>query len=195
MDEQAKSEGAEIQRGVLKITSKTYASFKVQNSSYNITRLPSNVVFSLNFRLYSDEDMGLFEFNGVALFVYSGKLHLKYGNFYKNTGLTIPPQRWLPLTVSLERKENRIVLLSGKRLIGSYLFSGSRYSNESFFSFTVHMMNNNKTMQGEVDFFALATVDAPLKFTVIDLQICKYPVFCAHMFFFFFRYLSSFCRD
>ena len=113
------SRGAEVQGGLLKISEKG-GHISIPVYPYEKGGRPVNVTFSLNFRLYSDEDMGLFEFNGVELFVYSGKLHLKYGKFYVNTGVTIPPHRWFPLTVSLAPYEGRIIADKIGEIIDEY---------------------------------------------------------------------------
>ena len=116
----------------------------------------------LNFALDRTDASAIFTYNGAELFVYEGTVRLAYCGYYTDTGIKVKPGKWMNLTLSLNHPENRLDLVSGDLLLGSYLFSHQTYGNK-LSTLRFHSAIIRQSFKGKIDYLAVSSQSLQLK--------------------------------
>ena len=147
-----------LQNGVLICGDRT-VSVKIQRHPYYFSQSWSAC---LNFRLNDNSASGLFKSGDLECFVYRGTLRIIFrSEYYTDTKIKIPEKHWLKLMFMLDVNEGRITVLSGNLLLGSWFFPRNRSSLRIYTPWVFRSDAINKTISGEIDFFAV-TLPAPV---------------------------------
>ncbi len=131
-------------------------------------RLYSHWAVSVDFQINSINDGLLFNLSDFGVYAFNKRLLITEGKNYVRTDLTLEPDKWMNLTLSLDRKMRKFTILSGDRLLGCYVFP-----QHSFGIGEMKVFRSEGNLRIKID--RIRFYKSPIDFTVPD-KIVHEPV-------------------
>ena len=131
-------------------------------------RLYSHWAVSVDFQINSINDGLLFNLSDFGVYAFNKRLLITEGRNYVRTSLTLEPDKWMNLTLSLDRKMRKFTILSGDRLLGCYVFP-----QHSFGIGEMKLRWSKENLRIKID--RIRFYKSPIDFTVPD-KVVHEPV-------------------